>query len=610
MKRLLRFFTYLKPFTRKIILLFCLVLASTLVSLPLPLLEKKIIDDAIPDKNITVLFWLVGAIGAFYCLNQTLAFFRNKLSITLREKVLTRVRFDLYRHIQKLSMSFFSKQQSGALLSRMLTDVSFIQNLVNDEFFVLISSFIRVGIVLTLLFNISWELSLMCLAVLPPIIIIFGVYKNKMYAFNKRLQEAFAFFSGKVQENLGAIKLIQAETVEELKAEETHGYCRNLENVNIEQARVAIGGNYLVTLLSYIPLLLIMWGIGGSFVIEEKISLGSLLAFIQYLFGVIGPVTQFFRFNMSLQAGYAALDRINEIFNKPPEVADKPAAIPLQGTIDSIRFSHISLHFPAGSGEAAIGEAAIGEAAIGKAAIGKAAAEKTGKERIAALSDLDLVIKRGERVGIVGASGGGKTSLVNLLLRFYNPTAGEVLINDRPIETFTTRSLRTKIAYMPQEEFLFNDTVRANLTLGRSYGEAELEQALRVAHALDFVRGLEAGLETVIGERGVTLSGGERQRLALSRLFLKNPDLFVFDEAFSALDAASEQLVLDALDRIIARRTVILIAHRFTFLQLVDRILVFDQGRLAEDGTFDVLLNKGGIFSRLYASQKPVTPYN
>jgi subfamily B ATP-binding cassette protein MsbA len=473
-------------------------------------------------------------------------------------------------------MHFYSRQQSGSLLSRMMNDVSYIQNLVNDEFFVLVSSAVQVIVMIYLLFTLNWQMTLLCACVLPVVIAVYLIMKKKIYHFSKKLQELYETLYGKIQENIASLKIIQAETIEERKDKETVGFCDKLADVSIKQTKTVVRANWVVTVFTQVPLLIILWCLGGWFVIEGKLTLGALLAFIQYLFGILGPVTRFFGFNLNLQARYAALDRIYEILDKPPDIADAPGAVPLETPITSIRFAAVSLHFtdPGNSGKS-----------------------------IAALSGVNLEIKRGEKIGIVGSSGSGKTSLANLILRFYQPTAGDILVNGKNIPAYTMQSLRSRIAYMPQEEFLFNDTVKNNITLGREYSRAEIDTALKAAYAYDFVYNLADGMDTVIGERGVTLSGGQRQRLSLARVFLKKPDLFIFDEAFSALDTESEALIFKALQGIVKEAAALFIAHRFSFLQLTDRILVFSDGRLIEDGTLDNLVKDTGLFSRLFSLQ-------
>ncbi|MGA1840704.1 MAG: ABC transporter ATP-binding protein [bacterium] len=577
MKRFIRFFKYLKPFTKGIILLFITILVTVLINIPIPLLEKTIIDEAIPNADLHLLFVKVGTILGLYAMLHSFSYIRNKMSIRIRQKVLTQVRMDIYEHLQRMSVQYFSKQQSGALLSRILYDVGYVQNLVNDEFFTIVSSMIKVVVVVFLLFKISTFLSLLCLCVLPFLIFIFVLFKKRVYLDNKELQETQAYLSGKIQENLSLMKLIQAENIEDKKGEETLNYNKDLERISIRRGMTSITGNYIVSMTSYLPIFLILWGVGGYLAIQRVLTIGSLLAFMQYLFGVIGPVTGFFQFNMNLQAGYAALDRIYEILDRPPDIKDKPEARDITEPISAITFKDVVLRFPD---------------------------RNNSQMMVTALNHIDLEIKKGEKVGIVGPSGGGKTSLIHLILRFYNPSEGMVFLNDLIIDAYKIRSIRERIAYVPQDVFLFNDTIRNNITFGKEFSEQDVENAIKFAHLDELISTMEQGLESVIGERGVTLSGGQRQRLALARIFLKKPDLFIFDEAFSALDSKSESLIQESLKEIIKGRTAIIIAHRFSFLELVDRILVISEGRLVEDGQFDELLKRKGLFYKLYETQK------
>ncbi len=577
MRRFLRFCVYLKPFTKGIILLFVTIFISMLINIPIPLLEKTIIDEAIPNADIRLLFVKVATILGLYAMLHSFNYIRNKMSINIRQKVLTKVRMDIYEHLQRMSMQYFSKQQSGALLSRILNDVGYIQNLVNDEFFTVVSSIVKIAVVIFLLFRINIILSLLCLCILPVIILVFVLFKKRVYLDSKKLQETQAYLSGKIQENLSLMKLIQAETIEDQKGEETLSYNKDLERVSIRRGMTSITGNYILSMTSYLPIFIILWGVGGYFAIQRIITIGSLIAFMQYLFDVIGPVTGFFQFNMNLQAGYAALDRIYEILDKPLEIKDKPEAKALTESIFAISFKDAVLRFPD---------------------------RNNPQKTVTALNHINLKIRRGERIGIVGPSGGGKTSLIHLILRFYNSSEGTVFINDLPIDAYKIKSIREKIAYVPQEIFLFNDTIRNNITLGREFSHQEIENSIRFAHLEELVLSMEYGLDSIIGERGVTLSGGQRQRLALARIFLKKPDMFIFDEAFSALDSKSESLIQQALKEIIKGCTAIIIAHRFSFLELVDRILVISEGSLVEDGHFDELLKRKGLFYKLYEMQE------
>jgi subfamily B ATP-binding cassette protein MsbA len=408
-------------------------------------------------------------------------------------------------------------------------------------------------------------------------VLIFLLYKKRVYLDNKELQETQAYLSGKIQENLTLMKLIQSETLEEQKGIETFSYTKDLERIGIRRGMTSITGNFLISVVTYLPLFLVIWGVGGYLVIYGTLTIGSLLAFMQYIFNVIGPVTRFFQFNMNLQAGYAALDRIYEILDKPPDIKDKHGAKPLTEKITTIKFKDVVLRFP----------------------------DRNNPEKmITVLDHINLEIKSGEKIGIVGPSGGGKTSLIHLILKFYTSSEGMVLFNDIHIDNYKIKSIREKIAYIPQEIFLFNDTIRNNVTLGREYNDEEIVDSIRMAYAESFISSMEHGIDSVIGERGVTLSGGQKQRLALARIFLRRPDIFIFDEAFSALDSKSELLVQETLKTLIKDSTAIIIAHRFSFLELVNRILVISEGKVVEDGPFDKLLSENGLFYKLYQAQR------
>ncbi|MFH1132833.1 MAG: ABC transporter ATP-binding protein [Pseudomonadota bacterium] len=574
--RLRRFWTYLKPFKKAIGLLFGSILLTILINLPTPWLEKIIIDDAIPNRDFTKLFTLVALILGLLAVYRLMVFFRNYVSVSVKQKVLTNVRMHMYGHLQKMSLKFFARHQTGNLLSRITNDVGYVQNLMNDELFEVIASIIKVVVVVFLLFAISVKLTLLCLCVVPVITLVFFVFNKKVYAHSKALQESQARLSGKIQQNFAGMKLIQAEAIEDKIGEETLHASRELERIGIKREVFAHTGNLLTILFSYLPMLGIIWGVGGYMVIREAITLGELLAYTQYLFGIVMPITRFFQFNINLQTGYAALDRIYEIIDEKPDILDIEDARSIAPPIQRVIFDQVSLTFGI----------------------------NTLLNPNQALDHVSFQIDQGEKVAIVGPSGAGKTSIANLMLRFHQPTAGKILINNQPIESYTLKSLRKNIGYVSQEVFLFNDTVRQNVTLGRPTARHAPEEALRIAQARSFVAELEGDLEADIQEQGTNLSGGQRQRLALARVFTKDVSFYIFDEATSALDSHSEQLVFSELKQVLKDSTAMIIAHRFTFLELVDRILVFSDGRLVEQGTPEELLKRKGMFYTLYQSQQ------
>jgi len=573
--RIPRFWTYLRPFRAQLVLLFLAIVGATFAFLPAPWLEKRIIDDALAHGDMGLLLQLVAAIAALIVVGRLLSFARGYLSARVQQSVLTSVRMHMYEHLQRMSQAFFARHGTGSLLSRVTHDVGQVQNLLNDKLFEVVASGLKVLVVVGLLFAISPKLTLLCAIPLPIVTAVFLLLRKRVYAENVALQETHARLSDRIQQHFSGMKVIQAEVIEDRMRGEMLGASRKLERVGVRRQVLAITGDLMTTVVAYAPIVVIIWGVGGSMVMGGALSLGSLLAFTQYLFGLIQPVTQLFRFNMDLQAGYAALDRIYDILDQEPDIRDAADAVPFDGPVETIRFDDVSLAFDDGD----------------------------GGERFA-LRHVSFEVHRGERLALVGPSGAGKTSVINLLLRFNQPTSGRILINGQPIERFTIDSLRRSMAYVSQEVFLFSGTVRQNLTLGRDVTGPQVSAALSLAAAEDFVAQMHGGVDAAVEEQGANMSGGQRQRLAIARMALKDASVCLLDEATAALDSQSEQLVLERLDAHLAERTAIVVAHRFSFLQVVHRVLVLTEGRLVEDGTVDVLLARRGVFHALHEAQR------
>jgi ABC-type multidrug transport system fused ATPase/permease subunit len=571
--RLKRFWVYLRPFSHSIVLLFLSILLSLLITLPTPWLEKTIIDQAIVQGDTDLLLRVVGLIIGLFAGYRVLIFFRSILSVRVKQKVLTSVRMAMYDHLQRMSLRFFARHPVGNLISRITNDVTYVQSLMNDELFEVIGSAIKLLLIVGLLFALSPTLTLMCAGILPVVALVFFLFKRRVYIQNRRLQEAQETLSGRIQQNFTCMKMIQAEVIEDQMRRETLEASQTLEQVGIRRETLGVTANLFSTLSSYIPVLTIIWAVGGTMVIRGTMTLGELLAFTQYLMGLINPVQQFFKFNMDLQAGYAALDRIYEVLDEAPDIADTPEAEPLEPPIRKVTFEDVSLSFGLGEGE-----------------------ELT---TVTALDGVSFEIAQGEKVALVGTSGSGKSSTAHLLLRFFDPTSGRVLINDRPMSDYSLVSLRQAMAYVPQEVFLLGASVRRNLALDRPVDDGRLEASLEGARAREFVR----DLETAVEPGGTNFSGGQRQRLILARALAKDVGFYVLDEATSALDPATEVEVMRNLARFLEGKTAVLIAHRLTFLDLVDRILVFANGRLVEEGSFQELMDQRGMFYGLYQAQ-------
>ena len=602
-RRLRRFWVYLRPFRVSFALLAVTIVAALLIQLPTPWIEKIIIDEALPQGDLPRLFRLVALVAGLYVTMRLVVFARAWLGVRVKQRVLTAVRMHMYEHLQRLSLRFYARHPAGGLLSRVTSDVSYVQNLLSQELFEVIGSAIKVVIVLVLLLVLSPRLTLYCVAIVPVLALVFFLFKRRVYRENRAQQESQAELSARIQQNFAGMKLIQAESIEDDMRRSTLEASRGLERVAVRREMVGVTGNLLTTVLSYVPLIVILWGVGGAMVVRGTLTLGELLAYTQYVLGLVMPVTRFFRLNMDLQAGYAALDRIYEILDTEPDIQDAPDARPAPAAGAEIVFDRVSLDFrepPAAGSDATDDDAPrVREAEAESRAAAPPHDAASPRAAAVALDDVSFTLQPGERVALVGPSGAGKTSVAHLLLRFYDPTGGEVRLGGAPLSVYTLESLRERVAYVAQEPFLFGTSIRENITLGRDVPPARLQEAVRQAAVDEFLDGLDAGLDTPLEPGGTNLSGGQRQRIALARALCREAPIYVLDEATSALDPGIEKRLIESLRPFFEGRTAVIIAHRFAWLALADRILVFAGGRLVEQGTREDLLARQGLFHAL-----------
>ena len=566
-RRLLR---YLKPvWLRFAVALVCMTGVAA-ISTGVMWLMKFLIDQALTQKDLASLETGVALVLSALCLKAILWYSHTYLTSYVSQTAARQIRDDVYRHLYSLSMGFFNTSASGGILARLTNDVTILQaTLASAPTVVLRDGLTIIGLV-GFLFYTNWKFALMAFSILPAAALILVHLGRKSRRAGRDSQARMADMYNTIQEAIAAMPIVKVFQSESREIEDFRRENRNYFDVMMRLVRVEARSSPIMEALGGV-VLAIMLAIGGRDVINGTWSLGSFVAFIGAAMSLYNPVKKFASVNVQLQQGLAASERVFELLDQEGTVRDQPDAEEAPDLRQAIEFRGV--HF-----------AYAGNVPV--------------------LSGIDLTVRRGEVVALVGASGSGKTTLAQLLLRFYDPTAGRILLDGKDLRSLRLTSLRRQVAVVTQETHLFNDTVYANIAYGRpSASREDVEAAAKAAFAHDFISGLPNGYETFIGERGTRLSGGEKQRLAIARALLKNPPILILDEATSALDAASEQAVQKALDRLLEGRTVLMIAHRLSTVRKAHRIVVLDKGRIQETGSHDELISQKGAYHRLYALQ-------
>jgi ATP-binding cassette subfamily B protein len=572
-----RIVRYFKPYAQSwLLILLCIGAGAALDLLP-PLLVREIIDVALPSRDVWLLVAAVAGSILAGLLARLVGVAQFSINVRIGQGVMFDLRNELYRHLQRQSLRFFTESKTGELMSRVTNDVGGIEGVVTGTIVSVVTNVAILASVTVVIFGLHWQLALLSLVMLPFFVFPtrrVGRIRQQLRRQTAERQGALASLMAETLSISGTL-LVKAFAREPYEAERFRARSAELRELEIRQRMVGRWFFMVIGLFQSIgPALIYLYG--GWLVIQGEISIGTVVAFVAYLRQLYGPVSELANVHVDAMTSLALFERLFHYLDLTPEIEEPANALVPPPARGEIRFDHVSFGYVEGR---------------------------------LALDDVSFVAQPGQLVALVGPSGAGKTTVTYLVPRFYDPTSGAVRVDGHDLRQLSLRWLRSQIGIVTQETYLFHTTIAENLRYARPDAtDAEIEAACRAANIHDFIVGLPEGYETLVGERGYRLSGGEKQRLAIARVLLKNPRILLLDEATSSLDSRSEALIQAALTPLMEGRTSLVIAHRLSTILAADVILVLDHGRLVEQGTHGELLARGGLYARLYDEQfKPGT---
>jgi subfamily B ATP-binding cassette protein MsbA len=565
-----RILQYVKPYKSWLIIsMICMVIVSAMAGAQ-AYMVKPLLDEIFFKQNRTMLKLVPLAILGIFLVKGLFSYGYNYLLVKVGQSVIRDLRNLLYSHIQSLPLSFFQKKPTGELISRIISDVSLIQGTVSSVLVGILKDTFQVIFLIGVIFYQDWRMALIAMVSLPLVIYPIVNFGRRHRRLSIDSQQTTAQVSNILYETITGNRIVKAFCMEKHEIGRFAKTLDKLFSFVMRDAKIAAISRPLMEFLGGIGVSLVVW-IGGSQVLSGESTPGTFFSFLTALIMIYEPIKGVSAINSTLQKGIAAAERVFDILDVKLEVAEKKDAIELSPVRDTIEFTDARFQYD---------------------------------EHTEVLKGINLKVSVGEVLAIVGSSGGGKSTLVNLIPRFYDVNSGSLAIDGTDIRDVTLKSLREQIGVVTQQTILFNDTVRNNIAYGsQDASEEQIKGAARAAHALDFIQQLPKGFDTVIGESGARLSGGERQRLSIARAILKNAPILILDEATSSLDTESEHEVQQAIENLVQSRTTFVIAHRLSTIRNADRIVVIQDGEIVEEGTHDTLLPMDGVYKMLYDMQ-------
>lgn len=566
-----RIFGYTRPYRfRLFTALICSMLAS-LLWLAVPLGLRELLDAVFEAGNRSLLNTLTLALLVLFLFQALFGFTGSYFLEWVGERMVTDLRKNLYNHLHKLGLTFFASQRMGEITSRLTNDVGSVRNAATSSLSEALTQTISLIGSVALMVALNWRLSAVVFLTVPFVSLATRYYGEKIRKLSREVQDKLADTTSVAEEALSAVRVVKSFARERFEVDRYHTSAEEL--FKTARHRTLLSNIFWSMIgLSFLMLMILIFWFGGTEVLAGRLTAGDLVAFIFYAFNIARSVGGMSRLYTTFNTAAGASERIFELLDTKPEIQDSQHATEMPSIAGRVEFNHASFAY---------------------------------ENNTRTLKDINLVVEPGEIVAVVGPSGAGKTTLINLIPRFYDITEGAILIDGVDVRDVTQESLRRQVALVPQDIHLFGNTIRENIRYGRlDATDEEIVEAARSANAHSFIEAYPEGYNAQIGERGVKLSGGQKQRIAIARAILKNPAILLLDEATSALDSESEVLVQEAFDKLMENRTTFVVAHRLSTIRNADKIIVLDNGSIVESGTHESLLIKGGLYYRLHNLQQ------